>query len=69
MTHPLPQRGQAATKQEKNFWYPDFTNRPDQTNGLNPGDSANPDTTKSFCFFCKDCTCNRLLLKFSILAV
>jgi hypothetical protein len=30
--------------------YPDFTNRPDQKfNGLNPGDSANPDTTKSFC--------------------
>jgi hypothetical protein len=26
--------------------YPDFTNRPDQkSKGLNPGDSANPDTT------------------------
>jgi hypothetical protein len=25
----------------KSFWYPDFTNRPDQkSNGLNPGDSA-----------------------------
>jgi hypothetical protein len=30
----------------KSFLYPDFTNRPDQkSNGLNPGDSANPDTT------------------------
>jgi hypothetical protein len=37
---------------EKAFWYPDFTNRPDQkSNGLNPGDSANPDTTRSLCFF------------------
>jgi flagellar protein FliO/FliZ len=34
--------------------YPDFTNRPDQkSNGLNPDDSANPNTTKSFCFFVK----------------
>jgi hypothetical protein len=30
-----------------------------KSNGLNPGDSANPDTTESFCFFCKDITCNR----------
>jgi hypothetical protein len=36
----------------KNILYPDFTNRPDQkSNGLNPGDSANPDTTfKSLLF-------------------
>jgi hypothetical protein len=36
----------------KSFLYPDFTNRPDQkSNGLNPGDSANPDTTiKSLLF-------------------
>jgi hypothetical protein len=32
---------------KKSFWYPDFTNCPDQKSiGLNPGDSANPDTAK-----------------------
>jgi hypothetical protein len=31
----------------KSFLYSDFTNRPDQkSNGLNPDDSANLDTTK-----------------------
>jgi DNA replication protein DnaC len=29
---------------------------------LNPGDSANPNTTKKSLFFCKDITCNRLIL-------
>jgi hypothetical protein len=29
-----------------------------------PGDSANPDTTKSFLLFCKDITCNRLTRSF-----
>jgi len=40
-----------AAKQEK-LLYSDFTNRPDQkSNGLNPDDSANPDTTiKSLLF-------------------
>jgi hypothetical protein len=38
----------------KSYWYPDFTNRADQKfNGLNPGDSANPNTTKVFAFFAK----------------
>jgi hypothetical protein len=47
------QTGQAGTKREKAFWYPDFTNRPDQkTKGLNPGDSANPNTTINLCLFC-----------------
>jgi hypothetical protein len=36
----------------KSFWCPDFTNRPDQkSNGLNPGDSANPDTTRKSLLF------------------
>jgi hypothetical protein len=35
----------------KSFLYPDFTNRPDQKpDDLNPGDSANPDTTIKFLF-------------------
>jgi hypothetical protein len=41
---------------KKAFWYPDFTNRPDQkTKGLNPGDSANPNTAIIFAF-CIDST-------------
>jgi hypothetical protein len=32
---------------------------------LNPGDSANPDTTNSLCFFCKDIICNRITLSLS----
>jgi hypothetical protein len=45
----------------KKLLYPDFTNRPDQkSNALNPGDSANPNTTKKSLLFCKDITCNRL---------
>jgi hypothetical protein len=46
------QRGRAAIKQEKSFLYPDFANRPDQkSKGLNPGDSANSDTTIKFLLF------------------
>ncbi|MDZ7363628.1 MAG: cysteine peptidase family C39 domain-containing protein [candidate division KSB1 bacterium] len=37
-----------------------------KSNGLNPGDSANPDTTESLCFFCRDLTCNRLMSRFQI---
>jgi hypothetical protein len=41
----------------KSFLYPDFTNRPDQkSSGLNPGDSANPNTTKKSFLFRKELT-------------
>jgi hypothetical protein len=29
---------------------------------MNPGDSANPDNTKSLCIFCKDITGNGLMV-------
>jgi hypothetical protein len=36
----------------KKLLYPDFTTRPDQkSNALNPGDSANPNTTKKALLF------------------
>jgi hypothetical protein len=42
----------AQPEQDSSGWYPDFTNRPDQkTKGLNPGDSANPNTTMIFACF------------------
>jgi hypothetical protein len=45
----------AGTKQKKSFLYSDFTNHPDQKFiGLNPDDSANPNTTKKFLFFCTE---------------
>jgi hypothetical protein len=47
-----PNPDEPEPNRKKRFLYPDFTNRPDQkSNGLNPGDSANPDTTiKSLLF-------------------